>query len=479
MTEHSASLFWHDYETWGARPQVDRPVQFAGVRTDLELNLIDRPVTWFAQPTPDYLPHPAAVMITGITPQHALNQGMCEREFATKIHHEFSQPATTIVGYNNVKFDDEVTRFLFYRNFYDPYAHTWQHNNARWDLIDLVRACYALRPEGIEWPYHDNGQVSLKLEHLSRANQLEHGKAHDAMSDVYATIGLAKLIKQQQPKLFQYSFSIRKKRALEALIDMVNFAPLLHIAGHYGAAQHFLGYLMPLGFHPQQPNTVLAWDLRVDPQLVLGLSATEIRAQQYQPQAELDAQGLTRPALQQIALNKCPFLATPKVLDEARRAELGIDTKLLKQRHQWLREHAEVRQQLLATADLARALPTPSDPDLQLYSGPFFSPQDQTNMAMIRALSPTQLAAQSFNFADTRLPEMLFRYRARNFPATLSDSELKRWRDFCQQRLLTPPEGLLSAEAFMHELQQLSEQYADSSHQLALLKDLYRYVSDL
>ncbi|MAA61720.1 MAG: exodeoxyribonuclease I, partial [Idiomarina sp.] len=166
------TFYWHDYETWGANPLVDRPAQFAGLRTDTAFNVIGRPLTLYAQPTPDFLPNPEATLITGITPQLAAKQGVGEAEFSKAIANEFQKPNTTIIGYNNIRFDDEVTRLLFYRNFYDPYEYSWQNGNSRWDLIDVVRACFALRPDGINWPENSDGQPSLKLEHLSVANNI-------------------------------------------------------------------------------------------------------------------------------------------------------------------------------------------------------------------------------------------------------------------------------------------------------------------
>lgn len=146
-------------------------------------------------------------------------------------------PQTCIVGYNNVRFDDEVTRNIFYRNFYDPYAWSWQHDNSRWDLLDVMRACYALRPEGITWPENDEGLPSFRLEHLTVANGIEHQNAHDAMADVYATIAMAKLVKTRQPRLFDYLYSHRNKRKLATLIDVPQMKPLVHVSGMFGAAR--------------------------------------------------------------------------------------------------------------------------------------------------------------------------------------------------------------------------------------------------
>ncbi|RUO60195.1 exodeoxyribonuclease I [Pseudidiomarina insulisalsae] len=477
MTQET--FYWHDYETWGAQPQVDRPAQFAGLRTDMELNPIGRPLTIYSQPTPDFLPHPQAVLITGITPQHALAQGMNETSFAGKIAAEFSTPHTTIVGYNSVNFDDEVTRHLFYRNFIDPYAHTWQHNNSRWDLIDVVRACYALRPEGIQWPTNEAGQASMRLEHLTAANNIEHGQAHDAMADVYATIAMAKRLREAQPKLFDYAYSIRRKQALKPLIDLVNFTPVAHVAGFYGADNGYLSLIMPLGYQEDNPNALVYWNLREDPKELLNLSDDALQERRFAPKEQRAAQHWGVYGAQQLMLNRCPFLAPRSVLTEAVQQRWQLPLATMLERAQWLASQPELRERLIQSTRFQATDEVPRDPELQLYSGAFFSDQDRSTMAIIRATEPQQLAALQLNFSDARLPEMLFRYRARNYPATLTDAELQRWRGFCQQRLLEPLPRGLSADSFMIELENCAELYANDARKQALLKDLYRYVQSM
>ncbi|SPW30976.1 Exodeoxyribonuclease I [Edwardsiella tarda] len=235
MSQAAPSFLFHDYETFGQHPALDRPAQFAGVRTDADFNIIEEPQVFYCRPADDYLPQPEAVMITGITPQTALAQGICEAEFAERIHQLFSVPGTCVVGYNNIRFDDEVSRNLFYRNFFDPYAYSWQNGNSRWDLLDVLRTCYALRPQGIVWPENEQGLPSFKLEHLSQANGIEHSNAHDAMADVYATIEMAKRAKQAQPRLFDYLFQLRNKNRVAQLIDIAEMTPLVHVSGMFGA----------------------------------------------------------------------------------------------------------------------------------------------------------------------------------------------------------------------------------------------------
>ena len=116
------TFFWHDYETFGRVPRRDRPAQFAGIRTDADLNEIGEPVMHYCQPAPDYLPDPEACLLTGIVPQTCLEKGLPEYQFADAIEAQLAQPGTVGVGYNSIRFDDEVTRHLFWRSLMDPYA---------------------------------------------------------------------------------------------------------------------------------------------------------------------------------------------------------------------------------------------------------------------------------------------------------------------------------------------------------------------
>ena len=227
------TFLWHDYETFGIRPRSDRPAQFAAIRTDADLNEIGEPMMLYCQPAPDFLPDPQSCLITGITPQTCMESGLPEHQFAAAIEKAFSETGTIGVGYNTIGFDDEVTRFLFWRNLIDPYAREWQNECGRWDILDLVRTAHALRPEGIHWPKHEDGRPSFKLEHLTKANGIAHESAHDALSDVRATIAIARLIRQHQPRLFDFCLSLHKKDKVHAEIGWPLTKPFLHISGMF------------------------------------------------------------------------------------------------------------------------------------------------------------------------------------------------------------------------------------------------------
>lgn len=467
------TFYWHDYETWGANPAQDRPSQFAGVRTDLDFNIIGEPLVEYCQPAPDLLPQPEACLITGITPQLAQQKGLRECEFVAKIHKELSAPGTCGVGYNSIRFDDEVTRYALYRNFYDPYAREWQNGNSRWDIIDMVRACRALRPEGIEWPLNGDGKPSFRLEHLTAANNLKHEAAHDALSDVYATISVAKLIKTRQPKLFDYLFKLRDKREVAALLNVAQKKPVLHVSGMFPAERGCLALVMPIAQHPTNANEIICFDLSADAELLLELSAEEIRRRVFTAQADLDVE---RIPLKTIRSNRCPVVATEKLLDEAVAQRWQIDRARCEASAKKLAGAVGLAEKLHEVFTAPQREPL-TDPEQMLYSGGFFSNADRATMNRVRAASAKQLATQSFVFEDKRLPEMLFRYRARNFFETLSADEQADWQEFCVLRLTDRSAGasIVLAE-YRDELRRLQAQPDLDESKRVILRELSLYA---
>lgn len=432
----TSSLFWYDYETTGIDPRRDRPLQVAGIRTDEQFNEIGEPLNIYCQPSDDILPHPAACLVTGITPSKLAAQGLGEADFMTRVHAELSQPGTCGVGYNSLRFDDEMTRYSLYRNFFDPYAREWQGGNSRWDLIDLLRTAYALRPEGIVWPEED-GRVTLKLERLTAANGIEHGQAHDALSDVRATIALARLLRSKQPKLYDYLYQLRSKQRVLDQIKLLQ--PLVHISGRFAGTRHYLALVLPLAWHPRNRNALIVCDLQVDISPLLNESAQTLRTRLYTRRDQLAAGELPVP-LKLLHINRCPVVAPLSVLREQDIQRLQLDMPTYQAHAEQLKANPAQWQDKLAEVYGEEQFAPNEDPEQQLYGG-FIGERDRRLCEQVRRAEPHRLAKDAWPFDDGRLPELLFRYRARNFATTLSAEEQQRWRVFCQQRLQQPEYG--------------------------------------
>ena len=471
---HQNTIFWHDYETWGSNPREDRPCQFAGIRTDEDLNIVDDPVEFYCRPTPDFLPHPEACVVTGISPEVALENGVSEAEFSALIAEQFMQPNTCVSGYNSIRFDDEVTRHLFYRCFYDPYEREWKHGNSRWDIIDLLRTTHALRPDGINWPQKDDGSPSFKLENLTAANGIEHSGAHDALADVIATIEMAKLVKTQQPRLYDWLYQLRKKNRVIPLLDLKSRDMLLHVSGMFPASRGCLAVIMPLLMDPTNSNGIIVLDLAQDPAEWLDLEPEEIRHRLFTRSEDLG--GLERVPLKTIHVNKCPSIAPMSVLSDDTRKRFSIDLESCERHRQKILAHPSILKKLLQVFTEVDFEAT-SDPDLMLYSGGFFNDQDRKMMNEVRLARSDNLSGLNLPFQDLRLPEMLFRYRARNFPETLNKEETARWQGWCAEQL-TNGAGMhgLSASDFFVRLNELVREMPDNK---LLFDSLENYAREL
>ena len=506
----SHTFLWHDYETFGINPRVDRPSQFAAIRTDADLNVIGEPIMLYCQPAPDYLPDPVSCLITGITPQVCLERGIPEHEFAAQIEAALSQPGTIGVGYNTIRFDDEFTRFMLWRNLRDPYAREWQNNCGRWDLMDVVRTAYALRPDGINWPLKDisaeelvkmqsnlaakeaknttnniavqaintparaindplsseinqipRQKPSFKLEDLTQANGLAHEAAHDALSDVRATIDLARLIKKTNSKLFDFCLSLHKKDRVAAELGLPttlqNARPFLHISGMFPSTKGCLAIMFPLAMHPTNKNEMIAWDLAHDPSELALLKPDEVRLRMFTKSSDLPA-GMTRLPIKTIHLNKSPMvISSLKTLTAEMAHKWGIDIAAQMQ-------NAEKASEL---PDMSALWPvifkrpeaenaTAPDVDADLYGG-FIGNNDRRRLTQLIALTPDKLAEARTGFEDERLEELVFRYKARNFPDILNDDEQERWYEHCTARLQEGEGGARSLEAFYAQLNELSK----------------------
>ncbi len=486
------TFLWHDYETFGTNPAVDRPCQFAAQRTDPDLNPVDEPLVVYCAPAGDVLPRPQACLVTGITPQKALSNGVVEAEFARQINELMMVANTCSVGYNSLRFDDEVTRHLFYRNLFDPYEREWKNGNTRWDIINLARMCYALRPEGIEWPMVEaeaGGQVgsqsrigarpSFRLQDLTTANGIEHGDAHDALADVMATIGLARMIRQVQPRLFEWSLAMRDKQKARELLDPQALQPVVHTSGRVPSVRGCTTLVLPLARHPNNDKAVIVFDLMGDAVELVKCDAEALRERVFTPAADLP-EDLTRLPLKAVKWNAVPMLAPASVLAGVDHKRIGLDPDRCRENAELLSRSIDSVRRTVRGAFQAEFEVADVDPELALYRAGFFSNSDRRAMAAARQCTPEELAKKSWAFQDPRLPLMLLRYRARNWPDSLNSSEWAAWERDRASRLAEPAGGdFYGFEAFKHELSNAREAHREDARAQRILDELESWSLEL
>jgi len=469
------NFYFYDLETSGFSPRSARIMQFAGQRTDMNLEPVGEPDNILVKVTPDILPEPGAVLVHGITPQQTLADGITEAELTKYLTAQVFLPDTIAVGFNNIRFDDEFIRFTFWRNFIDAYEWAWKDGRSRWDLLDVVRMTRALRPEGIEWPFAPDGKPSNRLEFLSAVNELNHANAHDALSDVRASIALARLVKQKQPKLFDYLLRLRDKKPVAALVTASQ--PFIYTSGRYPAEFEKTTVAVMLAPHPER-GAALVYDLRIDPTKFTKLTAAQL-AKLWN---DRDREAPYFP-VKLLAYNKSPAIAPLSVLDAKSAVRLKIDSAVIDKNLAKLRKAEDFGDKLIAALEVmqpkaqTKMIANPQEVDSQLYDG-FVNDNDKTKMSVVRAATANELSNLNLDFADDRLKFLLPLYKARNFPKSLSPEEQAKWQDFCRQRLTSGGDSSPAAR-FSKRLEELEKQTGLSAQERYLLEELNLYGQSL
>lgn len=425
-----STFFFYDLETSGFDPKKHRIMQFAGQRTDMDLNPIGEPINLLVSLSDEILPDPQAILVTKITPQKTRQEGFSEAEFLKILHDKVFTPNTIVAGYNSVRFDDEFMRYTMYRNFYDPYEWHWKDGLSRWDLLDVVRMTRALRPEGINWPTID-GRASNRLEHLAAKNNVIHEQAHDALSDVFALIEMAKLIKKQQPKLFDFLLKNRGKHEIAKLVNLEDPKPFVYSSGRYPKDFHHTTIALPIA-EGSNPGSLIVYDLRHNPEEWLDKSIEDLKAIRFAKYEQRQLPEFRSLPVKEIALNKCPAIAPLGVLDKDALERLELDLNKIKLNIAKFKQ-TDLNDKFRDVFGKG-SFPKMSDVDARLYDG-FFANGDKTKMNVLRASSPNDLTKFTPDFSDERLKELVVRYKARNLPHILSDDERTSWEEYRANRI--------------------------------------------
>jgi exodeoxyribonuclease-1 len=448
------TFFFYDLETSGLNPRFSRIMQFAGIRTDMNLNPIGEPINIMVKLSDDILPDPGAVMVTGITPQQTLADGMSEPEFCQMLMSDVFTADTITVGFNSVRFDDEFIRHTLWRNFYDPYEWAWSEGRSRWDMLDVVRMTRALRPDGISWPVDENGKAVNKLELISKENGLDHVKAHDALSDVEALIGVAKLIKTNHGNLFDYLLGMRDKKAVAKLVNLEAPEPFVYASGRYDAAYQKTTVAYPIA-PGTKPGSVLVYDLRYDPTPFLGASPAALASIIFADRQTREQADFQRLPVKDLSYNKCPAVAPLGVLDPISQERVAIDMSSVKKHRDILDKNPAFAGAVREAFEMREPFEPSSDVEAQLYDG-FLNDKDKGRMGAVRSATADELADFHPSFVDERLPELLFRYKARSFTTSLSEEEMRRGEAYRTAKLKT------QLPLYMEQLQKIASYSKDT-----------------
>lgn len=466
----SKTLFFYDLETTGLNPFSDRVMQFAGIRTDSGFKQIGEPINLLVKLNDDTLPSPEAVMVTGITPQKTIEEGISEADFAKFLMSEVFTSDTTAIGFNNIRFDDQFIRHLFWRNFHDPYEWSWSEGRSSWDLLDAVRMTRALRPDGINWPFDEAGVAVNRLELISKANGLMHEKAHDALSDVEALISVAKLLYQKQPQLYDYLFKIRNKKAVKDLVNLENKKPFVYSSGKYDSNFNKTTVAFPLT--STKNGNIIVYDLRHNPELFIGLSTNDLSKVIFANYEDRQKEDYVAVPVKELRYNRSPAVAPVGVLSQSDGwGKLSLSEDIISKHMKILSQNSDFSEKIRSVYEDREEYPKSLEVESQLYDS-FVPDVDKIRIEAVRNADATQLADMHPVFIDDRLSELLLHYKARNYPQSLSADEAVLWEDWRTTRIMS------SIDSYADSLKRLSTSEADEN-KLFLLQELQLWAESI
>lgn len=466
----SKTFFFYDLETSGLNARESRIMQFAGIRTDMNLKQIGEPYNILVRLNDDVLPSPEALMVTGITPQQTLADGYTEAEFAKILSNEVFTPDTIAVGFNSIRFDDEFVRHLFWRNFYDPYEWSWKDGCSRWDLLDVIRMTRALRPEGIEWPVDEKGIATNRLELISKLNKIDHFRAHDALSDVEALIAVTQLIREKQPQLYEYLLKMRDKNEVKKLVNLEFKQPFVYVSGRYDSAYNKATVSFPLT--SGKNGNVVVYDLRYDPTSFIKLNPKDLAKKFYATWEERQADGFIKLPVKELQYNRAPAVAPLGVLSQSDGwSKISLDEVTITKHKNILLQNPVFAENIRSLFENREEFKRSPDSEAQLYDG-FLPSGDKIRVESVRNASERELADFHPNFTDERLDSLLLHYKARNFPKSLAEDELAAWEKWRADKIAA------ALPEFIKSIQKLSSSITDEN-KLFVLKELQLWAESI
>ncbi len=419
MSEKSSYLFY-DLETTGLNKCFDQVLQFAAIRTDKQLNTLERHEIHI-ELMPDIIPAPEAI-VTHRIGIHQMRKGEKEISAIKKIHRLLNQPGTISTGYNTLGFDDEFLRFSFYRNLLPPYTHQYANQCSRIDIYPMMAMYFLFNKGTLDWPDID-GKVSLKLDEINQRNQFINGQAHNAMIDVEVTLELARQLMKQE-KMWNYLLgAFDKKTDLQRMSELpfsfkagdCQFQEAIMVSGNFGYDNRFHVPVIGLGQHRHYKNQSL-W-LRLDKEDLAQTSDKNI--------------------------SEIPFVIRKKhaehpiLLPPSERFKVHLSTtrkEIADNNRAWLQKNPDVLQAICHHYQEFK-YPEVKNIDSQaiLYEIGFPSPQQERLYTEFHDAEPEKKSAIAEKISDKHRRELTHRLIARHFPEQLSDNARTDYEQYCQQ----------------------------------------------
>ena len=456
-------IIFYDLETTGRSVYWDQIIQIAAICTDENLNILDE-INLIGKLNSFAVPDPEALLVNKIPIDSIYKSNFSNYHLISEIAQKFSEWSPAVfIGYNSIKFDEEVIRNAFFKNLFDPYL-TVKNNNTRVDLLDITRIANYFYPDKIKSLLNKKGSSIMKLESIAHTNGIKNFTAHDAMGDTYASLELAKLIKNKIPELWDKSISQSNKVQLE---ESIASKPFCHLESFFGKSKLFC--LSFVGFHPKY-KWALCFDLFEDPKKILNMNRSEIYAfLENSPKK-----------IRKIKLNKSPILLDINIKNTLDEYNVISDNVLL-ERHNFISNNQEFKNKVLSCYNNIIS----DESQLDIYAEEsiykkFISNSDSFLIKEFQKADWKNKLIIMQKFKDERLKYfaeiLIFEER----PDLLERENFNKVKEYLKKRIMsTNKEKWLTIYDAYRKIDDLRVKYDNNKENLFILEDVNKYIENL
>lgn len=444
------TYLFYDTETTGLNESFDQILQFAAIRTDLNLKELER-YELKIKLNPDVIPTPRA-MITHRMRFDDICTGISEYQAAQQIHQWVNQPGTISLGYNTLEFDDSFLRFLFYRNLLPVYTHQFKNNCGRMDLYPITIMYYLFKNTVIDWP-EKNNKISLKLEDINTANQFVSGRSHHAMVDVEATLALAQRFQTEQDMWIHLSDYFNKQTD-EKRTQPLQQNTAVMVQGKLGFDKHYQCPVLFVGHRSHYKQSL--W-LQLDTEII-------------------------QTAEENIKFSSKKFGEPPFILPQRFLQQLNPDRlALAEENKKWLQQHADIFQKIIKYQTEYRYPVYPeTDVEASLYLNGFWTAEEENICRIFHAATPKEKAALIEKIKNPRLKTLAIRLLGRHFREYLTASQAEQYESYLKKETILDYRNKprQTVESALNEIAECKKQQDIDEQQLAILDELKNYLKE-
>ena len=459
----------YDLETSGIDAAFSSILQAAAICVDENFNEIERFDLRGKMKREYPIPHPKALLVNDVRVDQLKSHENSNFSLINKVQNKFlSWGECLFIGYNSIGFDEHHLRQSFYQSALPPYL-TNTNGNKRGDAMKLLHTASASHPNAFVRPISDDtGRPTFQLSEIARVNNILQEKAHDALSDVEATLEVCRLIKERCPDVWNSSLETASKVDVYKKMDQDK----VFCASRFFRGKEYTHGITYLTKNPTYENHVYCFDLKYDPEMIFDLDRNELKKLF---KGKNKCFHVVKANEQPILLDESYLYQTDEYKDENPEV-ISNRMKLIRSNKNFIEKFTnllmDIQEDKVLSQDQSEKFL-----EKQIYDG-FPSSKDNYLMSDFHAAEPEKKYDLANKISDVRYKEFALRVMYNEYPELMPNKEiLKRDKIVAKNHLTLEDKPWCTIPQAMNAIDDLRE--SEDEVNFERLEEIDEYIQEL